>query len=74
LGNHLNIPFGGLRAVLTAVTETGVGRSLKATIEFLIDTLGGAVYAGVIAVLIPPANEISLLICSHHCRRTARLA
>ena len=35
---------------------------MKATIEYLIGTLGGAVYAGVIAVLIRPANEISLLI------------
>jgi hypothetical protein len=35
---------------------------LKATIENLIGTLGGAVYAGVVAVLIRPANEISLLI------------
>src|ERR1700730_16580003 len=64
LGKSLNIPFGGLWAVLTAVvvTQTSVGGSLKATIEYLIGTLGGAVYAGVIAVLIRPANEISLLI------------
>jgi uncharacterized membrane protein YccC len=64
LGRSLNIPFGGLWAVLTAVvvTQMSVGGSLKATIEYLIGTLGGAVYAGVIAVLIPPTNEISLLI------------
>jgi len=53
-----------LVAVLTAVvvTQMSVGGSLKATIEYLIGTLGGAIYAGVIAVLIPPVNEISLLI------------
>jgi len=64
LGRSLNIPLGGLWAVLTAVvvTQMSVGGSLKATIEYLIGTLGGAVYAGVIAVLIPPVNEISLLI------------
>ncbi|HUZ90797.1 MAG TPA: FUSC family protein [Methylocella sp.] len=64
LGKSLNIPLGGLWAVLTAVvvTQTSVGGSLKATIEYLTGTLGGAVYAGVIAVLLPPANEISLLI------------
>ena len=50
--------------MLTAVvvTQMSVGGSLKATIEYLIGTLDGAVYAGVIAVLIPPTNEISLLI------------
>ncbi|MGH6857567.1 MAG: FUSC family protein [Methylocella sp.] len=64
LGKSLNIPFGGLWAVLTAVvvTQMSVGGSLKATIEYLIGTLGGAVYAGVIAVLIPPTNESTLLI------------
>ena len=64
LGKSLNFPLGGLWAVLTAVvvTQTSVGGSLKATIEYLTGTLGGAVYAGVIAVLILPANEISHLI------------
>jgi uncharacterized membrane protein YccC len=64
LGKSLNIPFGGLWAVLTAVvvTQMSVGGSLKATIEYFTGTLGGAVYAGVIAVLIPPTNEFALLI------------
>jgi uncharacterized membrane protein YccC len=64
LGKSLNIPFGGQWAVLTAVvvTQMSVGGSLKATIEYLTGTLGGAIYAGVIAVLIPPANESALLI------------
>lgn len=63
LGKSLNIPLGGLWAVLTAVvvTQTSVGGSLKATIEYLIGTLGGAVYAGVIAALLLPMNEVSLL-------------
>src|ERR1700731_4165261 len=64
LGKSLNIPLGGLWAVLTAVvvTQVSVGGSLKATIEYLTGTLGGAVYAGVIAALVPPTNEISLLV------------
>src|SRR5277367_3352679 len=64
LGKSLSIPFGGQWAVLTAVvvTQMSVGGSLKATIEYLTGTLGGAIYAGVIAVLIPPANESALLI------------
>jgi uncharacterized membrane protein YccC len=64
LGRSLNIPLGGLWAVLTAVvvTQMSVGGSLKATIEYLVGTLGGAVYAGMIAVLVQPTDEITLLI------------
>src|ERR1700730_4181766 len=63
LGKSLNIPFGGLWAVLTAliVTQMSVGGSLKATIEYVVGTLGGAVYAGAIAALIPHDNELALL-------------
>ncbi len=44
---HLPLP---LWAVLTAVilTQVSFGRSLKATIDYLVGTLGGAVYAGTI--------------------------
>jgi uncharacterized membrane protein YccC len=63
LGKLLSIPFGGLWTMLTAVvvTQVSVGGSLKATIEYLTGTLGGAVYAGAIAALVPHANEVSLL-------------
>src|ERR1700724_180896 len=63
LGKSLNVPFGGLWTGLTAVvvTQMSVGGSLKATIEYFTGTLGGAVYAGVITVLIPPTNEFALL-------------
>src|ERR1700737_4173388 len=63
LGKSLNIPFGGLWAALTAVvvTQVSVGGSLKATIEYLTGTLGGAVYAGAIVALVPPSNGVSLL-------------
>jgi uncharacterized membrane protein YccC len=52
-----------LWAVLTAVivTQGSVGRSLRATIDYLLATLGGVVYGGTIAVLVPHASEVALL-------------
>jgi uncharacterized membrane protein YccC len=62
LGQLLDVPL-VLWAVLTAVivTQTSVGRSLKATIDYFVGTLGGAVYAGTVAALIPHAGELALL-------------
>ena len=50
-----NFPLHGLWAVLTAivVTQTSVGGSLRATLEYLVGTLGGAVYAAALGVLVP---------------------
>jgi uncharacterized membrane protein YccC len=58
----LNLSF-ALWAVLTAVvlTQMTVGQSLKATVDYLASTLGGAVYAGAVGALIPHTNEIALL-------------
>ncbi|MGA9850476.1 MAG: FUSC family protein, partial [Roseiarcus sp.] len=49
---HLPLP---LWAVLTSVivTQMSVGRSLKATFDYLMGTLGGAIYGGVIGALVP---------------------
>src|SRR5271154_7161475 len=57
---HLRLP---LWAVLTSliVTQMSVGRSLKATRDYLIGTIGGAIYGGAIAVLIPHNGEGALL-------------
>ena len=57
---HLPLP---LWAVLTAVivTQMSIGRSLKATFDYLVGTLGGAIYGGAIGVLVPHSNEIALL-------------
>ena len=57
---HLPLP---LWAVITAiiVTQMSVGRSLKATFDYLVGTLGGAIYGGAIGVLVPHSNEIALL-------------
>src|SRR6195256_2250100 len=52
-----------LWAVLTAliVTQMSVGRSLKATRDYMLGTVGGAIYGGAVAVLIPHSGEVGLL-------------
>jgi uncharacterized membrane protein YccC len=52
-----------LWAVLTAiiVTQMSVGRSLKATIDYLAGTIGGAIYGGVVGVLVGYDSEVALL-------------
>jgi len=59
----LSLPL-PLWAVLTAiiVTQVSVGRSLKVTIDYLIGTVGGAVYGAAIGVLVPHASEAMLLL------------
>lgn len=55
----LRIP---LWAVLTAVvlTQLSLGRSLRATTDYFIGTIGAAIYAGVVGALIPSASQIGL--------------
>jgi uncharacterized membrane protein YccC len=57
---HLRLP---LWAVLTSliVTQMSVGRSLKATRDYMFGTIGGAIYGGAVAVLIPHSSEAGLL-------------
>ena len=57
---HLMVP---LWAVLTSliVTQMSVGRSLKATRDYMLGTIGGALFGGAIAVLIPHPGEGALL-------------
>ena len=57
---HLLLP---LWAVLTSliVTQMSVGRSLKASRDYMLGTIGGAIYGGTIAVLIPYSSEVGLL-------------
>src|SRR5262245_3604261 len=52
-------PLHGLWVVLTAtmVTQLSVGGSLRAGLEYVLGTLGGALYAGIVGVLIAPANS-----------------
>src|SRR6202789_1346982 len=53
-----------LWAVLTSiiVTQMSVGRSIKATRDYLVGTLGGAIYGGAIALLVPHSGEATLLV------------
>ena len=62
LAQYLALPL-PLWAVLTAVivTQLSVGRSLKVTIDYFVGTLGGAIYGGAVAVLVPHASEMALL-------------
>src|SRR4030081_2486221 len=57
---HLLLP---LWAVLTSliVTQMSVGQSLKATRDYMFGTVGGAIYGGALAVLIPHSGEAGLL-------------
>lgn len=50
-----NFPLRGLWAVLTAVvvTQMSIGGSLQATAEYVVGTFVGAIYASVIAVVVP---------------------
>lgn len=52
---HLPLP---LWAVLTAVivTQMSVGKSVKATLDYMEGTVGGAIYSGLIASLFPQAS------------------
>jgi uncharacterized membrane protein YccC len=57
---HVPLP---LWTVLTAVilTQVSFGSSVRATINYLLGTVSGAVYAGVLATLVPHTSEIALL-------------
>ncbi len=61
LSHLLDVPL-PLWTVLTAVilTQVSFGRSVKATIDYLVGTLSGAVYAAAVAVLVPHPNDIAL--------------
>jgi uncharacterized membrane protein YccC len=52
-----------LWAALTAliVTQISLGRSLKATLDYFAATIGGVLWGGFIAVLVPHASETSVL-------------
>jgi uncharacterized membrane protein YccC len=62
LAQPLDVPLSGLWAVLTAivVTQISVGGSLQATTEYVVGTIGGAIYASAIAVLVPHTTGFGL--------------
>jgi len=65
-GQLWKVPLHGLWAVLTAVvlTQISVGGSLHATIEYVLGTIGGAIYAAAIGVLTLTRRRSRWLACS----------
>jgi uncharacterized membrane protein YccC len=61
VGKILHVPLNGLWVIITAivVTQMSAGGSLRATLEYIIGTVGGAVYAAIIGVLIPHSTPLS---------------
>jgi len=61
-GRILGVPV-ILWAVLTSVllTQMSVGKSVKATIDYFVGTLGGAIYAGTLSAFIPQTTDAGLL-------------
>ena len=55
------LPLHGLWVVLTAtvVTQLSVGGSLRAGLEYILGTLGGALYAGIVGVLVGPTTLLA---------------
>jgi len=55
IAQFLSIPLHGLWAVLRAVvvTQMSAGEWLKATADYVVGTIGGAVYARAVAALAP---------------------
>jgi uncharacterized membrane protein YccC len=62
LSQLLNLPM-PLWTMLTSIllTQVSFGRSLKATTDYLVGTLFGAVYGGIVVSLIPHTSEIPLV-------------
>jgi uncharacterized membrane protein YccC len=58
VGQLLTIPLQGLWMVLTALvlTQMSVGGSIRVTLEYVVGTVGGAVYGGLLGVLFPHAT------------------
>lgn len=61
IARNLALPLHGLWAVLTAVvvTQASVGGSLRATIEYIVGTIGGAIYAAAVGVLVPHSTALA---------------
>jgi uncharacterized membrane protein YccC len=60
IANSLNFPLHGSWMVLTAVvvTQVSVGGSLRATLDYVVGTLAGAVYAAAVGLLVPHVTAL----------------
>jgi Fusaric acid resistance protein-like len=61
LAEALHTPLRGLWVIITAivVTQMSAGGSLRATVEYIIGTVGGAIYAAIIGILIPHPTPLA---------------
>jgi hypothetical protein len=61
LASFSNLPLHGIWAVLTAivVTQMSAGGSVRASAEYMVGTLAGAIYAGALGVLIPHESLVA---------------
>ena len=64
VAQFLALPLRGLWVVLTAtvITQLSVGGSLAAGLEYFLGTLGGAIYGGLIGVLVPHTTELTRIL------------
>jgi uncharacterized membrane protein YccC len=62
LAQALELPL-SLWAALTAiiVSQMSVGRSLRATVDYFVGTIGGAIYGAAISIFVPHTSEITIL-------------
>lgn len=63
LSQLLHLPW-SLWAVLTSVilTQLSVGKSLIATVDYMIGTLGGGIYSGIVGMIVPHATNLEIAI------------
>src|SRR5215813_4832077 len=64
IAQFFSLPLHGLWVVLTAtvITQLSVGGSLGAGLEYLLGTLGGAIYGGLVGILIPHHTEAAQIV------------
>lgn len=57
----LQLPLQGIWMILTAIVVTNVsaGGSVRATVQYIIGTVGGAVYAAILGILIPHGTPLA---------------
>jgi uncharacterized membrane protein YccC len=62
LGRVSGLPLNGLWVVLTAVvvTQMSAGGSVRASLEYMVGTLAGAIYAGALGVVVPHTSALAL--------------
>ncbi|MGP8233042.1 MAG: FUSC family protein, partial [Methylovirgula sp.] len=63
LSQLLHLPW-ALWAVLTSVivTQLSVGKSLIATVDYMIGTLGGGIYSGIVGMIMPHATNLEIAV------------